>query len=91
MDRSFLQDSPTLVTAVSSQPANTCDPAELGTQLAAHVKVLDFPDARSHLIDLLVTHRQALTLLSEPLAVTDHVTHHIDLKTGTCRAHVPSY
>ncbi len=58
LDRSFFQDSPPFVAAVSSQPANTCDPAELATQLETHVKMLDFADARSRLIDLLVTHRQ---------------------------------
>ena len=91
VDRSLFQDSIPFVAAVSPQAAQPCDSAELATQLGAHVKVLDFPDARSRLIDLLVSHRQTLALPGEPLGVTDLVTHRIDLKPNTRPVYVPSY
>ena len=91
VDGAFFQDPPSLtVAAVSTQSAHA-NPAELYTQLGAHVKELDFPDARPRLLDILMTQRQALALPGEPLGVTDRVTHHIDLKPGTSPVYVPSY
>ncbi len=80
-----------MVAAVSTQSAPSCTSAELATQLGARVKVLDFPEARSRLLDILTTHRQALPLPGEPLCVTDRVTHRIVLKPGTRPVYVPSY
>ena len=91
IDQASFQDSPSLVAAVSTQLASSCDSAELATQLEPHVKVLDFPEAQSRLLDILATHRQALALPGEPLGVTDRVTHRIDLKPGTRPVYVPSY
>ena len=92
IDGTFFQDPPSLVVAaVSTQPAHASDSAELAIQLGPHVKVLDFPEARPRLLDILATHRQALALPGEPLGVTDRVTHRIDLKPGTRPIYVPSY
>ena len=92
VDKAFFQDSPSLVVAaVSSQPAPGCNSAELATQLGAHLQGSDFPEAQSRLLDILMTHRQAIALPGEPLGVTDLVTHRIDLKPGTRPVYVPSY
>ncbi len=80
-----------MVAAVSTQSAPSCTSAELATQPGAHVKVLDFSETRSRLLDVLTTHRQALALPGEPLGVTDRVTHCIDLKPGTRPVYVFSY
>ena len=79
-----------LIAAVSTQPAPSCSPAELATLMEAHTKVIDYPEVRARLNNLLVTHRQAIALPGEPLGVTDRVQHHIDLKPGTRPIYVPS-
>lgn len=89
-DLSF-QDPVPLIAAVSSQPASECTPAELATQLEAYTKDIDYPEVRARLTNLLVTHRKAIALPGEPLGVTDHVQHHIELKPGTRPIYVPSY
>ncbi len=55
------------------------------------MRVVDYPDERSRLNDLLMTHRQAIAFPGEPLGFTDRVQHHIDLKSGTSPIYVPSY
>ncbi|XP_045109084.1 uncharacterized protein LOC123503403 [Portunus trituberculatus] len=79
IDEASFQDSPPLIGAVDSQSACSCSSAELITQLEAHVKVADFPAEAQRLYDILVAHRQAIALPGEPLGVTDHVQHQIDL------------
>ncbi len=92
VDKVLFQDSASfVVAAVSTQSAPSCIPIEMITQLGAHVNVLDFPEVRSRLLDILTTHRQVLALPGEPFGVTDHVTHHIGLKPGTRPVYVPSY
>ena len=90
IDENSFQGAPPLIAAVSDQHAS-CVPADLITQLETHVKVVDYPDERSRLNDLLLTHRPAIALPGEPLGVTDRVQHHIDLKPGTRPTYVPSY
>ena len=89
-EKSFREASP-LIAAVSPQLASSSTPAELATQLSSYVKVIDYPDVRNRLTDLLVTHRQAIALPGEPLGVTDRVQHQIDLQPDARPIYVPSY
>lgn len=91
VDESSFQEALPLIAAVSQQPAPSSSPADLATQLSSYVKVVDYPDGRNRLTDLLSTHRQALALPGEPLGVTDRVQHQIDLQPGTRPIYVPSY
>ncbi len=56
-----------------------------------HVNFLDYLDAKSALLKLLVQHRQAIALPGEPLGVTNKVIHHISLQSGVQPLCVPSY
>ncbi len=59
--------------------------------LRPHVNVLDYPEAKPALLNLLAQHRQAIALPGEPLGVTNNVTHHIALQPGAQPSYVPSY
>ena len=86
-DANLLQDPVTCVAAVSSQPTLTSSPEEL----EPHLQVMDFPDMKKCLLDLLVKHRKAFALPGEPLGVTNKVQHHIQLKPDSRPVYVPSY
>ncbi len=89
-DLSF-EDPPHLVAVVSNGTVTCDDPSDLATQLEPYMKVLDYPEARASLLDLLVKHRRALALHGEPLGVTDKVKHRIVLKPNANPSYVPSY
>ena len=86
-------DIPSVVASVSSHTATPAsqDPADLASELEPYVKATDFPDVNANLLHLLAKHRHALALPSEPLGVTDLISHRIDLKPGTRPVYVPSY
>ncbi len=56
-----------------------------------HVNVLDYPEAKPTLLNLLAQYRQTIALPDEPLGVTNKVTHHNALQPGTQTSYVPSY
>ncbi len=80
-----------VVGALSSSPDLSHDTSDFTSQLAQHVKVLDYPEARSHLLELLQTYRYVLALPDEPLSVTNLISHRIDLRPGSRPSYVPSY
>ncbi len=90
-DSGSFHDSPHLIASVSPNTDISHDTADFISQFPAHVKVLDFPTAKSRLLDLLVEHKPDVAFPNEPLGVTDHIAHHIRLKPDTCPAFVHSY
>ena len=66
IDEKSFREAPPLIAAVSEQHAS-CSPADLITQLETHVRVVDYPDERSRLNDLLMTHGLAHALSMYPL------------------------
>ncbi len=77
--------------AVKAQNADVTDLADVMAHLRPHVIVLDYPEAKPALLNLLAQRRQAVTLQKEPLGVTNKVTHHIALQPCTQPSYVPSY
>ncbi len=59
--------------------------------LKPQVNVLDYPEAKPALLQLLAQYRQAFALPGEPLGVTTKVTHRIALQPGAKPSYVPSY
>ncbi len=79
------------VGAVSPSPDLLHDSSNFTGQLAQHVKVLDYPEECSRVLELPQTYRHVLTLPDEPLSVTILISHRIDLKSGSSPSYVPSY
>ncbi len=80
-----------VVGVVSSSPDFLHYTSDFTSQLAQHVKVLDYPEARPRHLELLRTYRHVLALPYEPLSVTNLISHRIDLKPGSRPSYVPSY
>ncbi len=67
------------------------DLTDVMADLNPHVNVLDYPEAKPALLNILAQHRQAIALPGEPLGVTNKVTHHIALQPGAQTSYFPSY
>ena len=91
VDETSFQDAAPLIAAVSTQTPAHSFPSDLASQLETYVRVVDYPNEKPRLNDILQNHRQALALPGEPLGVTDRVQHRIDLKPDTRPIYVPSY
>ena len=77
--------------AVSSD-LSTTDPASYQrTHLDSHVKVVDHPELKPPLLDLLSRHRDVIALPGEPLGSTECAEHYIKLKPGSSPVYVPAY
>ncbi len=79
------------VAGVNAQNADVTDLTDVMAHLRPHINVLDYPEAKPALLNLLSQHRQAIALPGEPLGVTNKVTHHIALQPGGQPSYVPSY
>ena len=73
-----------------SAPTSDSDASKAPT-LSSHVKVLDYPDQRQTLINLLEKHRSVVALPGEALGSTTLVEHTINLKPGTRPVYIPAY
>ncbi len=78
-------------TGVNAQNEDVSNLTDVIVHLRPHVNVLDYPEAKPALLNLLIEHRQAIALPGEPLGVTNKVTHHIALQPGAQPSYVPSY
>ncbi len=92
LDQSSTEEPlPLPLAGVYAQNADVSDLTDVMAHLKPHVNVLDYPEAKPALLNLLTQHRQAIALPDEPLGVTNKVTHHIALKPGAQPSYVPSY
>ncbi len=92
LDQSSTEEPlPLLVAGVNAQNADVADLTEVMAHLRPHVNVLDYPQAKPSLLNLLTQHRQAIALPGEPLGVTNKVTQHTALQPGAQPSYVPSY
>ncbi len=66
-DSGSFHDSPHLIASVSHNTDISHDTADLISQLSAHFKVLDFPTAKSRLLDLLSNISRLLLCLTNLL------------------------
>ncbi len=82
---------PLPVAGVNAQNADVTDLADVMAHLRPHVNVLDYPEAKLALLNLLAQHRQAIAFPGEPLGVTNKVTHHTALQPGAQPSYVISY
>ncbi len=76
---------------MNTQTSDVTDLADVIAPLMPHTNVLDYPDAKPALLNLLAQYRQAIALPVEPLGVTTQVTHHIALQPNSQPTYVPSY
>ena len=77
--------------AVSTEPSIS-DPASCqGIRLDSHVKVVDYPELKAPLLDLLNRHRDVIALPGERLGSTDCAEHYIKLKPDSSPVYVPAY
>ncbi len=92
LDLSSIEESlPLPVADVYAQTSDATDLADVIVSLMPHVNVLDYPDAKPALLNLLGQYRQAIALPGEPFGVTTQVIHHIALQPNTQRTYVPSH
>ncbi len=77
-----------LTTSEDTVPSQNSDVRE---QLRPLVNVVDYPEGKNELLDLLASYRKAVALPGEPLGVTSHVSHHIAMKPDTNPVYIPSY
>lgn len=77
------------VSSVSQSAVDT----ELGQAptLGSLVNIVDYPDMRPALLDLLGKYRNVLAFPGEPLGMTDRAKHHIRLKPNTKPVYIPAY
>lgn len=62
-----------------------------GPTLGSLVNVVDYPEMRPALLDLLGKYRNVLAFPGEPLGVTAKAKHHIRLKPNTKPVYIPAY
>ncbi len=92
LDLSSLEEPlPLLVAGVNVQDSDVTDLTDVMAHLKFHVNVLDYPETKPALLQLLAKRRQAIALPGEPLGVTSKVTYHIALQPGSQPSYVPSY
>ncbi len=82
--------SPTLLAAQTRTSIFDSDKGH-GPSFSSSVKVVDYPEPKPSLTDLLRQYLRALTFPGEPLGVTDRAVHHIRLKPVTKPAFIPAY
>ncbi len=61
---------PLLVAGVNAQNADVTDLTDVIAHIRPHVNVLNYPEAKPALLNLLAQHRQAIALPGKPLGVT---------------------
>ncbi|RUM27774.1 MAG: hypothetical protein DSY32_05100, partial [Aquifex sp.] len=78
--------------SVSSVCKSAVD-TELGQAptLRSLVNVVDYPEMKHSLLELLGQYRDVIALPGEPLGVTDRMVHHIRLKPDTKPVYIPAY
>ncbi len=92
LDQSSTEEPlPLPVAGVNAQNADVTDLTDVTAHLRPHVNVLDYPEAKPALLNLLAQHKEAIALPGEPLGVTNKVTHHIARQPGAQSSYVPSY
>ncbi len=74
---------------VSHSPA--CDETSQSLSLDSRVKVVDYPELRPNLLNLLNKYRDVIALPGEPLGTTNKAEHHIRLKSNTHPVYIPAY
>ncbi len=88
---STVEPLPLSVPGVIAQNADVTDLTNVTAHLRSHVNVLDYPETKPALMNLLAQHRQAIDLSGEPLGVTNKVNYHTALQPGVQLSYVPSY
>ena len=63
----------------------------LGPPLSSLVNVVDYPELKHSLLDILEEHRNVIALPGEPLGSTEHAEHRILLKPNTKPVYIPAY
>ena len=63
----------------------------MGPTLSSFVNVVDYPDAKHSLLELLQRYRDVIALPGEPLGSTHHAQHYIKLKPNTHPVYIPAY
>ncbi len=79
----------TCVAAVGDAPSVT--EGGLSPSVESFVKVVDYPELKSSLIQTLEEYRDVIALPGEPLGVTDKAEHHIRLKPNTKPVFINAY
>ncbi len=77
------------VGTVSHSPA--CDKTSQNSSIDSHVKVVDYPELRPSLLNLLNKYREVIALPGESLGTTDKTEHHIRLTPDTHPIYIPAY
>ena len=62
-----------------------------GPPLSSLVNVVDYPELRHSLMELLEEYRNVIALPGEPLGATQYTEHHIRLKPDTKPVYIPAY
>ncbi len=78
------------VAGVNAQNVDVTDLTDAMAHLRPHTNILDYPEAKPALLNLLAQHRQAVALPGT-LGMMNKVTHHIALQPGAQPSYVPSY
>ncbi len=79
---------PTCIGAVNHSP--TSDETTPNLSLDSHV-IMDYPELKTSLLNLLNKYRDVIALPGEPLGATDITEHHIKLKPKTHPVYIPAY
>ena len=90
-DSLSFDEAPNFVSAVSAQSDATPNLAEVISELTPHIKVSDYSESSSQLLNLLARYRSAIALPGDRLGATTKATHRIVLKADSKPCYTPPY
>ena len=92
-DRKVVPEPLEFPNACVASARESCGDIERGQvpTLSSLVNVVDYPERKHSLLELMGQYRDVIALPGEPLGATDRTEHHIQLLKGTKPVYVPSY